>query len=254
MGTCLKDRIALVTGGNSGIGRATAIAFAREEAKVVVAARRVSEGQETVDIIGKSGGDAIFVRTDVSKAAEVAALVNTCIKEFGRLDCAFNNAGIEGSHYVPTVDYTEEVWDEVININLKGIWLCMKYEIPQLLKQGKGAIVNASSVAGLTGSVIGTAYHASKHGVIGLTKAAAIEYAAQGIRVNAVCPAVIRTPMADRLYFWNAEIEAHVTTLHPQGRLGTPEEVAEAVVWLCSDAASFVTGHALPVDGGFLAQ
>ena len=247
-------KVALVTGCSSGIGREASLAFSKMGAKVVLAARRVSEGQEVVDLIKKNGGYAIFVRTDVSKASEVDTLINECISTYGRLDYAFNNAGIEGLHFTPTADYEEEAWDEVISTNLKGVWLCMKYEIPQMLKQGKGAIVNTSSAAGLAGSLIGNAYIASKHGVIGLTKAAAIEYATQGIRVNSVCPAVIRTPMADRLYYWSDEIVDRVTALHPMGRAGTPQEIADAVIWLCSDSASFVTGHSLAVDGGFLAQ
>ncbi len=254
METDFNGKVALITGCSSGIGREASLAFTKKGAKVVLAARRISEGQELVDLIKENGGDAIFVKTDVSKAAEVEALVNKCISTYGRLDYAFNNAGIEGSHYTPTTDYEEEIWDEVMNINLKGVWLCMKYEIPHMLKQSKSAIVNTSSVAGLSGSIIGNAYIASKHGVIGLTKAAAIEYASQGIRVNAVCPAVIRTPMADRLYYWNSEIEERVTAMHPMGRTGTPQEVADVAVWLCSESASFITGHTLVIDGGYLAQ
>ena len=248
----LEDKIALLTGGSSGIGRATALAFAREGAKVVVAARRVKEGEETVESIKAEGGEATFVQTDVSQAVQVEALVNTTVETYGRLDCAFNNAGIEGTPYVSIVDYTEADWDRVIDINLKGVWLCMKYQIPQILKQG-GSIVNMSSVAGLKGGTLGSPYYASKHGVVGLTKAAAMEYATRGIRVNAVCPAVIHTPMAERAFFEDPEIEQRVLSLHPVGRIGTPEEVAGVVVFLCSDAASFVTGHALPVDGGVMA-
>ncbi len=248
-----EGKVSLVTGGSSGIGRASALAFAKEGAKVVVAARRAAESEETVRMIREAGGEAIFAQADVSRASEVQAVVNKTIKTFGRLDFAFNNAGIEGTPFVPAAEYLEETWDRVIDINLKGMWLCMKYAIPEMLKQKGGAIVNMSSVAGLTGSnIIGVAYHASKHGVIGLTKAAAIEYARHGIRINAVCPAVIRTPMGERAFSHDPEIEARVTSLHPMGRIGTPEEVASAVVWLCSDAASFITGHALPVDGGFL--
>jgi NAD(P)-dependent dehydrogenase (short-subunit alcohol dehydrogenase family) len=254
MASEFKGNVALVTGCSSGIGKDSALAFAQKGAKVALAARRVSEGQEVVERIKEIGGDAIFVPTDVSKPLEVEALINECIATYGRLDYAFNNAGIEGSQYIPTADYTEETWNDVININLKGVWLSMKYEIPQILKQGKGAIVNMSSVAGLAGSLIGCAYIASKHGVIGLTKAAALEYADQGVRVNAVCPAVIQTPMADRLYNGDAEIENRLTALHPMGRVGTPQEVADAVVWLCSESASFVTGHSMAIDGGFLAK
>jgi NAD(P)-dependent dehydrogenase (short-subunit alcohol dehydrogenase family) len=249
-----NGNVALVTGCSSGIGRAAALTFAKKGARVVLAARRVSAGQAVVDQIKEIGGDAIFVPTDVSKSVEVEALINACITAYGRLDFAFNNAGIEGSQFVPTAEYTEDVWNEIIDINLKGVWLCMKYEIRQILKQEKGAIVNMSSVAGLAGSLIGCGYIASKHGVIGLTKAAALEYAEQGLRVNAVCPAVIQTPMADRLYNGDPEIENRLTALHPMGRVGTPQEVADTVVWLCSESASFVTGHAMAIDGGFLAR
>lgn len=250
----MKDKVVMITGGSSGIGEATALAFAREGAKVSVAARRIPEGQETVRKIKEAGGEAIFVQTDVSKAQEVQALVEQTVEEYGRLDYAFNNAGIEGPHFVPITDYPEEAWDQLMDINLKGVWLCMKYAIPHMLEQSKGAIVNMSSVTGLIGGRSGAPYCASKHGVIGLTKAVALEYATQGIRVNAVCPAVIRTELAERLFFSKPEMAKRVPGFHPMGRTGTVEEVAEAVVWLCSDAASFVTGHALPIDGGMIAQ
>jgi NAD(P)-dependent dehydrogenase (short-subunit alcohol dehydrogenase family) len=229
------------------------VAFARKGAQVVVGARRSREGEETVRIIREAGGEASFAQVDVSKSSQVRSLVETTVSRYGRLDFAFNNAGIEGTPMVPTADYSEETWDHVIGTNLTGVWLCMKYEIPQILKQKGGSIVNMSSVAGLIGGPIGAGYHASKHGVIGLTKTAAIEYAAQGLRVNAVCPAVIVTPMAERI-FQDPEIEKRVTALHPLGRVGRPEEVANAVVWLCSEEASFITGHALPIDGGLVAQ
>ena len=210
--------------------------------------------KKLVQEIKEAGGEAIFVQTDVSKAAQVQTLIEKTVEEYGRLDCAFNNAGIEGPHFVPLTDYSEEDWDQLMDINLKGVWLCMKYAIPHMLKQSKGAIVNMSSVTGLIGGRSGAPYCASKHGVIGLTKAVALEYATQGIRVNAVCPAVIQTEMAERLFFSDPEIAKRVPGLHPMGRAGTVEEVAEVVVWLCSDAASFVTGHALPIDGGMIAQ
>jgi NAD(P)-dependent dehydrogenase (short-subunit alcohol dehydrogenase family) len=244
-------KVALVTGGSSGIGRATALAFAKESAKVVIAARRIPEGEETVSMIKEIGGEALFVQTDVSKTAEVEAMIRKTVEAYGRLDCAFNNAGIEGSALVPLPDYSEEDWDQVMAVNLKGVWLCLKYEIPQILKQEGGAIVNMSSVAGLVGARTGAAYVASKHGVVGLTKAAALEFAPQGIRINVVCPAIIRTQLVERAYF-STGLEDFVTGLHPIGRVGTPEEVAETVVWLCSDAASFITGIAIPVDGGFV--
>jgi NAD(P)-dependent dehydrogenase (short-subunit alcohol dehydrogenase family) len=247
-----ESKVVLITGGNSGIGQATALAFAKRGANVIVAARRVSEGKETVAMIKESGGEAHFEQTDVTKATEVEALIAACIAIYGGLDYAVNNAGVEGTPFIPAAEYEEEIWDNVIDINLKGVWLCMKYEIPEMLKRGQGAIVNMSSVAGLKGGRIGVAYYASKHGVIGLTKAAAIEYAAQGVRINAVCPAVVKTAMADRAFFHDKEMTARITTMHPMGRVGRPEEVASTVLWLCSEDASFVTGHAHPVDGGFL--
>ena len=252
MSNHFKSKVVLVTGGNSGIGKATALAFAREGAKVMLAARRVSEGKETVAAIKEIGGEAQFVQTDVAKATEVEALIAACVTNYGGLDYAVNNAGIEGTPFTLAAEYEEEIWDKVIDINLKGVWLCMKYEISEMLKHGKGAIVNMSSVAGLKGGRMGVAYHASKHGVVGLTKASALEYAPQGIRINAVCPGVVETAMADRAFFHNKDITARVTALHPMGRVGRPEEVASTVLWLCSEAASFVTGHAHAVDGGFL--
>jgi len=253
MAGLLEGKVALVTGGASGIGRATALAFAREGAKVVIADVAVEDGEETVRMIEESGGKAIFVETDVSQSDQVEALINKAVETYGRLDCVFNNAGIEGEQAL-TPDYTEENWDRVININLKGVWLGMKYEIPQMLKQGGGAIVNMSSVAGLVGFPSSPAYVASKHGILGLTKTAALEYATEGIRVNAVCPGVIRTPMVERATGGDPEVEAQFAAMEPVGRMGKPEEVAEAVVWLCSDAASFVTGHSMVVDGGLVAR
>lgn len=249
----IEGKIALVTGGGSGIGRAAALAFAREGAKVVVADVVVEGGQETVQMIKKADGEAIFVKTDVSKAAEVEALINKTVETYGRLDCAFNNAGIEGEQ-APTAENTEKNWDRVISINLKGVWLCMRYEIPQMLKQDGGAIVNTASVAGLVGFQGIGPYVASKHGIAGLTKTAALEYAQSGIRINAVCPGVIHTPMIERFFAGDPNAEDQFIAMEPVGRMGTPEEIAEAVVWLCSDAASFVTGLPMPVDGGFVAQ
>jgi NAD(P)-dependent dehydrogenase (short-subunit alcohol dehydrogenase family) len=249
----IEGKIALVTGGGSGIGRAAALAFAREGAKVVVADVVAEGGRETVQMIKKADGEAIFVKTDVSKAAEVEALINKTVETYGRLDCAFNNAGIEGEQ-APTAENTEKNWDRVININLKGVWLCMRYEIPQMLKQDGGAIVNTASVAGLVGFQGIAPYVASKHGIAGLTKTAALEYAQSGIRINAVCPGVIHTPMIERFFAGDPNAEDQFIAMEPVGRMGTPEEIAEAVVWLCSDAASFVTGLPMPVDGGFVAQ
>ena len=245
-------KVGIVTGGTSGIGRDAAILFAKEGAKVVVAGRRDVEGSETLDLVRKGGGDGLFVKTDVSKAAEVRALVDKTAEKFGRLDFAFNNAGIEGK-WMPIAEQSEEDWDQTIDINLKGVWLCMKYEIQQMLKQGKGgAIVNMSSIAGLMGSAGAATYCASKHGVMGLTKSGALETARAGIRINAICPAVIETPMGERL-FGEPEMRKYATSLHPLGRFGTPMEVAEAVVWMCSEHASFMTGQWIVLDGGFLA-
>lgn len=249
----VNAKVALVTGGSSGIGRATALAFAREGAKVVVADVAMDSGEETVRLIKATGGEALFVKTDVSKGAEVEALIQQIVKTYGRLDCAFNNAGIEGQ-FVSTAEGSEENWDRVLAINLKGVWLCLKHEIAQMLKQGGGAIVNTASVGGLVGAAGGYAYVTSKHGVNGLTKTAALEYAKQGIRVNSVCPGVIRTPMVERILSGNPQMAEMVAATEPVGRLGKPEEIGEAVVWLCSDAASFVTGLPMAVDGGMLAQ
>ncbi|MCZ7384014.1 MAG: SDR family oxidoreductase [Candidatus Methanoperedens sp.] len=249
----LENKVALVTGGGSGIGRACALAFAREGARVVVADVMERGGKETVQMIQETGGESIFVKTDVSKPADVEALVKRAVDTYGRLDCGINNAGIEGI-MAQTADYIEENWERVININLKGVWLCMKYEIPEMQKQGGGAIVNMASVAGLVGFQGMPAYCASKGGIIQLTKVAALEYAKAGIRVNAVCPGVIRTPMVERVTGGNPEAEAQFTAIEPVGRMGTPGEIAESVVWLCSEAASFVTGHPMVVDGGLTAQ
>jgi NAD(P)-dependent dehydrogenase (short-subunit alcohol dehydrogenase family) len=247
-------KVALVTGGNSGLGKASALSLAGEGAQVVISARRAEEGEKVTRLIKDAGGEAVFIRADMSVRAEIEALVAQTVEAFGRLDFAINNAGIEGTLFVPTADYSEDTWDEVINVNLKAVWLCMRYEIPHILKQKGGSIVNMSSVAGLVGGPIGAAYHASKHGVIGLTKAAAVEYASQGLRVNAVAPAVIHTAMTERGGFHTPQLEPQLIAMHPMGRFGTPEEVGGAVAWLCSDAASFITGHVLPIDGGFLAR
>ncbi|PWA05817.1 SDR family oxidoreductase [Flavobacterium psychrotolerans] len=251
METTFKNKVAIVTGGASGIGRATALAFVKKGAKVVVV--DWTENEETLNLIKNLGGEAIFVKCDVSKSADVKAMIEKTIAKFGRLDYAYNNAGIEGAS-ASTLDCSEENWDKTIAVNLKGIWLCMKYEIPEILKQGKGAIINCSSVAGVVGFAGLPAYVASKHGVVGLTKTAALEYAKLGIRVNAVCPGVIQTPMIDRLTGNSKEAVEQFTGLEPIGRFGQPEEIANAVVWMCSDEASFVTGHAMVVDGGFVAQ
>jgi len=249
----VAGKVALITGGGSGIGRATAQIFAREGARVVVADVVVAGGEETVRLIKAAGGEATFVKTDVSRATEVEAMVQKAVETYGRLDCAFNNAGIEGV-IQPTVEYGETHWDRVLAINLKGVWLSLKYEIQQMLKQGGGAIVNTASIAGLVGLPGFSAYVAAKHGVNGLTKTAALEYAKSGIRVNAVCPGAIRTPMFERGMRDNPGLEEQIVAAEPIARMAAPEEVGEAVVWLCSDAASFVTGLPMAVDGGWVAQ
>ncbi|WP_375773540.1 SDR family oxidoreductase [Archangium gephyra] len=249
----LEGKAALVTGAGSGIGRAAAVLFAKEGARVIVSDVNVAGSEETVTAIQKQGGEARFIRCDVSKPAEVEALIRGAVEAFGRLDCAVNNAGISGS-MAPTGDYPEDMWDRIMATNLKGVWLCMKQEIQQMLKQGGGSIVNTASAAGLVGVQMAPAYVAAKHGVVGLTKTAALEYAKANIRINAVCPGVIRTPMITVATDHNPEIEAAVIASEPVGRMGTPEEAAEALVWLCSGAASFITGVALPVDGGLVAQ
>ena len=251
----LQDKIALVTGAGSGIGRASSLTLAREGAKVVVSDVNAEGAEATLSAIKERGGDGIFIHADVSKSADVEALIGEIVSAYGRLDCAYNNAGIEGNVGGRLHEYPEDVWDRLIDINLKGVWLCMKHEIPQMLSQGGGAIVNTASVAGLVGSQRLSAYIASKHGVVGLTKAAALEYARDGIRVNAVCPGIIETPMIRRLIAGrDDDFAANIPTRQPIGRLGTPEEIAESVAWLCSDASSLVTGLAMAVDGGITAQ
>lgn len=251
METIFKNKVIIVTGGSFGIGKATAIAFAKQGAKIVIA--DWAENPETIAFIKDLGNDVIFIKCDVSRSDEVKSMVEKTIATFGRLDYAFNNAGIEGNTAL-TPDCTEDNWDKTIAINLKGVWLCMKYEIPEMLKQGKGVIINCSSVAGLVGFEGLPAYVASKHGVVGLTKTAALECAKHGIRINAVCPGVIQTPMIDRLTGKKKEAIEQYTALEPLGRFGQPEEIANAVLWLCSDEASFVTGHGMAVDGGFVAK
>lgn len=251
----LDGKTALVTGGGSGIGRAASLAYAREGAKVAVVDVNVEGGEETVQTIKESGGEAILVHADVASSADTQAMVDQAIAAYGRLDCAFNNAGISGGRERRlTAEYDEEYWDRVISINLKGVWLSMKAEIPRMVEQGGGAIVNTASIMGLVATPGSVAYMAAKHGVVGLTKAAALEYAAKGVRVNAVCPGYINTPLVRPLFDGIEGFEQRVVSRHPIGRLGEPSEIAEAVLWLSSDAASFVTGMSMPVDGGYVAQ
>ncbi|MBM3944333.1 MAG: glucose 1-dehydrogenase [SAR202 cluster bacterium] len=245
-----EGKVALVTGASAGIGRSAAIMFAAEGARVAVAARRDKEGGVVVDAIRRAGGQAIFIRTDVAHADQVEAMVARTVEAFGQLDYAFNNAGIEGPKK-PTADYTPEEWDNVLDPNLKGLWLSMKYEIPVMLKAGRGVIVNMSSILGVVGTANGAAYTASKFGVSGLTKAAALEYAADGIRVNAVCPAGVRTPMFDRAVKNDPHGLENAERDHPVGRISEPEEIAAATLWLCSDAASYVNGHLMLLDGAY---
>lgn len=239
----------LVTGGAGGIGRATALAFGQAGARVAVSDFAVAGGEETVALIRQAGGEAIFIRADITKADQVEAMVAKVVESFGRLDCAFNNAGIEEESQ-RLADCDEALFDRIINVNVKGVFLCMKYEIRQMKIQGAGAIVNTASVAGLVGAPLQPAYAASKHAVVGMTKTAGAEYGRAGIRINSVCPGVIRTEMMDRALEREPKREKLLQVAHPIGRIGEAEEIAGAVLWLCSDAASFVVGHQLAVDGG----
>jgi NAD(P)-dependent dehydrogenase (short-subunit alcohol dehydrogenase family) len=253
MAALLDGRVALITGAGSGIGRATALVFAREGARLALSDIAAEGGEETLRMVREAGAEAIFVRTDVSKLAEVEALAAKVVATWGRMDCAFNNAGVDGK-MAKLAECTEETWNRTLAVNLSGVFFCMKAEIPQMLRQGGGAIVNTASVAGLTGSPGLPAYVASKHGVVGLTRAAALEYGREKIRVNCVCPGPIRTPMLGRLLTGRPEMEHRFASAEPLKRLGEPSEIAEAVAWLCSESASYVTGHAMPVDGGYMAK
>jgi NAD(P)-dependent dehydrogenase (short-subunit alcohol dehydrogenase family) len=248
-----SGKVALVTGAAGGIGRAAALAFGQAGAKVVVADLSQEGGQQTADLIREAGGTALFVKTNVAVAGEVQAMVAAAVADYGRIDCAFNNAGIEEEH-LPLGQSEEAVFDRIMAVNVKGVWLCMKYQIQQMLVQGGGAIVNTASVAGLVGAPTQPIYAASKHAVVGMTKTAAVEYGRAGIRVNSVCPGVINTLMLARALEREPEREKRIRKLHPIGRFGEAHEIANAALWLCSDQASFVTGHQLAVDGGLTAM
>jgi NAD(P)-dependent dehydrogenase (short-subunit alcohol dehydrogenase family) len=253
MAGTLEGKAILVTGGGSGIGRATSLLLAKQGAKVMIADYVPEGAQKTVAMIKEAGGTADCLAADVSVTKQVEMMVAKTVEKFGRIDGAFNNAGIEGK-MAGTIDTSEENFDRTIAINLKGVWLCMKYEIPQMLKQGGGVIVNTASIAGLVGFEGLPAYNASKHGVVGLTKTAALEFAQKNIRVNCVCPGVIQTPMVARLMDGGGMNENDMRAGEPVGRFGQPQEIGEGVVWLLSDASSFVTGHSMVIDGGWIAR
>ena len=256
MANRFDNKVVIVTGGSSGIGKSAAIRFAAEGAKVVVAARREEQSKDVVDIIKENGGEATYILTDVAQEKSIKSMVNETIDTYGKLDCAFNNAGIAGDVFVPTSEHTVENWDAVINVNLKGIWLCMKYQILEMLKNGKGVILNNSSIYGLTGSTVGNApYVASKHGVIGLTKTAAIDYAKNGLRVNALCPGYTQSEIVAEGMEEHPEVfQNFILPLIPTGKIAETDEVVNAALWLCSDESSCVTGVAFAADGGFLAR
>ena len=245
-----QGKVALVTGGNSGIGRAASIGFGREGARVVIAARRENLGLQVADEITKSGGEAVFVRTDVTRPEEIAALFKSIMDKYGRLDCAVNNAGVSSPSLRRFINTTMEDWDWTMNTNLKGVWLCMQHEIRQMLAQGGGAIVNTASMAGIATEIGMAIYCASKHGVMGLTKAAALEYAHKNIRVNAVCPGFIHTPMLEEPWQTNPQLKDMTLSQVPMGRFGKPEDIAGAILWLCSEEASYMTGREMVIGGG----
>jgi NAD(P)-dependent dehydrogenase (short-subunit alcohol dehydrogenase family) len=253
MAGLLEKKVVLVTGGGSGIGRATSLLLAKQGAKVMIADYVPESAERTVKLINDAGGNANCIAADVSIPKQVEAMVAKAVEVYGRLDGAFNNAGIEGK-MADTVEYPEEIFDRIMAINLKGVWLCMRAEIPQMLKTGGGAIVNTASGAGLVGVPMLSAYNASKHGVVGLTKTAALEYAQKNIRVNCVCPGLINTPMVARMIDSGGMNEQDSVAAEPVRRMGRPEEIGEGVVWLLSDGASFVTGHSMSIDGGYVAQ
>ncbi len=249
MNATFKDKVVLVTGSSSGIGEGAVLFFAKQGAKVILASRNEQANFQLLNQIHNLGAEGIFIKTDVSKNEDVQKMIQQGVDQFGAIDIAINNAGIEGTPLNKTADYEETVWDEVMDVNLKGVWLSMKYEIPIMQKNGGGVIINISSLAGLKGGDAGVAYHASKFGVVGATKAAAAEYASDKIRINAICPAVIQTPMADRA-FTDPNRRAAAEKMHPVGRFGRVEEVVGTIAWLASNESAFITGTAIPVDGG----
>jgi NAD(P)-dependent dehydrogenase (short-subunit alcohol dehydrogenase family) len=243
----------VVTGGGSGIGRATALAFAREGAKIVVADVNREGGEETLRLIEQNNGEGLFIETDVVNGNSVEAMIRGAVDAFGAVNCAVNSAGVGGDALASPDDYSEDLWNDVLAVNLTGLWLSLKFEVREMLKQREGAIVNMASVAGLVGGP-NIAYVASKHGVVGVTKSAALAYAKAGIRINALCPSFTETPLLDGITGGNPQIRDHLAMQQPLGRIGTVEEIAAAVLWLCSDASSYMTGHAMAVDGGYSAQ
>jgi NAD(P)-dependent dehydrogenase (short-subunit alcohol dehydrogenase family) len=250
--TRFQDKIVLITGASSGIGEAAAYAFAREGAQLFLVARRSDRGEAVVEKIRAAGGTAVFHQADMADRKQIAGMVAACVARFGGLDVAFNNAGVDGAFNTDTPDYPEEAWDDLLAVNLTGVWFCMRHQIPAMLARGGGSIVNMASMAGVKGFPGSSGYAASKYGVVGITKAAALEYATRGIRVNAVCPAIIRSEMADRVFGTDQpDREAQAGSWHPMGRIGEPEEVADVVLWLASDQASFVTAEAVQIDGGY---
>ncbi len=252
-----EGKTIIVTGAGSGIGKSAALAFAAQGGCVLVSDIDQKQGEQTVKEINrapKGSNEAVFIRCDVSKPAEVEEMVGRAVSEYGGLDCAFNNAGIEGQQAL-TADYSVEMWNKVIAVNLTGVWLCMKFELAEMMKRNKGSIVNNASILGTVGFAGASAYVTAKHGVLGLTKTAALEYATKGIRINAVCPGFIETPILQRGgILTDPNVRSHIAGLHAMKRLGTPEEISSGVLWLCSDEASFVSGHALLMDGGYVAQ
>lgn len=249
-----ENKVVLITGGATGIGSAAALEFARRGAQVAVADKNEDAGEATVAEVRSNGGTATFIATDVSDATNVERMVGKCVADFGRIDCAINNAGVE-LEWAPLADADEDLFDKIIAVNLKGVWLCLRQEIRQMLRQNGGSIVNTASIAAMTAAPKMSSYAASKHGVIGLTKTAAVEYASEGIRINAVCPGVIDTDMTKRaIEKGGAGTEKYLPGIHPMGRIGTAGEVVAAMLWLSSDASSFTTGAILPVEGGRLAR